>query len=151
MKPFTLVYYIPQEIAAEHSAGDVFKDSGDNASSPGCAIASYKAAQICKKSAPRLPFGRTASSWLMKASSSGPVMRLRVRPSRASGTAAPKPCESFAAHGGLGFLDLFHIIKELERTCSTSGEAADDICGKPFVLAHDVARRFYQAADLLGS
>ena len=86
-----LVDDVAQQVTADHAVVDAPEDGGDHVAPVVAVGAGAALRRYANRPGPRLAIGPGASSWLMKASSSSPVMPCRWRPNPASGRAARWP------------------------------------------------------------
>ena len=140
-----LVDHVAQQVAADHAVDDAREHGGDHL--PAAVRRRRRPGGRAGRRtgpAPRLPSGRIASSWLMKASSSAPVM-----PSLVAGPVAPAVgrldgrAVALAAQRGLGLLDLLHVVEELQEHDPGEHRQAVEVAVSPLSL------RMMSRADLI--
>ena len=141
---------IAQEVAVDHAVDGAFEDGGDHVA-PVATVRTLKAAEVGEEAGAFLAVG-TAGFFVVHEGYqfvAGDAVGLRGPVAPAIGR-FDGVTEAFAGELGVGLSDLFQIVQELEEHDPGEHGQAVEVAVQPFVLAHDVARRLDEAAELLG-
>ena len=142
---------VSQEVAVDHAVDGAFEDGGNHVAAV-AAIGSLQAAQVGEEAGAFLAVRTTGFVVVHELDQfvAGDAVGL-------GGPIAPAVgrfdgvTEAFAGQLRVGLADLLQIVEELQEHDPGEHRQTVEVAIESFVLAHDVARRLDQAAELLGS
>ena len=142
---------VAQKVAVDHTVDGSAKDSGDDVA-PIVDIGSLQVTQVGKESRTACAIG----SYGFFVVDEGDEVVACEHGVRVVGPIAPAVwwfdswLKAFACDGGIVLTQLLHIVEEFEEEYPGEHGQAVKVAVESFVLTHDVANRFDDAAQLLG-